>query len=103
MSGEVISMDNFRKAAAMHGGGSDRDADEDMREANAILHKHLMAMLREVRQREIPIGLISMGLFTEAVSALHSCDWEPEEMSTWLSQLNNEGFFEPTEEGEEDE
>jgi len=97
MSGEVISMDDFRKAAAMHGGGSDRDVDEEMGEASAILHKHLLAMLREVKHREIPIGLISMGLFTEAVSALHSCDWTPEEMTAWLTQLNNEGFFEPTE------
>jgi len=96
----VISMEDFRKSAAMV--GSDNDADEEMREANAILHKHLLAMLREVRHRDIPIGLVSMGLFTEAVSALHSCEWEPEEISKWLSQLNNEGFFDPTEDGEEE-
>jgi len=59
-------------------------------------------MLREARHKGIPLGLLSMGLFTEAVSALHANEWEPQEISKWLSELQNEGFFDPIDE-EEDE
>ena len=101
VSGEVISMDDFRKSAAMV--GSENDLDEEMRETQALIHKHLVVLLREVRHRDVPMGLVAMNLFTEACSALHACEWEPDEISKWLNELTNDGFFNRDEDDEDDE
>ena len=93
MSGEIISMEDFRKSAALVGEDT-QDADEMAREAQAVLTKYFLPMLRDAQHRGIPMSLLSMSLFSEAVSALHANSWEPEEIVQWLQELITTGFFE---------
>ena len=102
MSGEIISLEDFRKSAALVGQDT-TDADEQAREAQAVLTKYFIPMLRDAQQRGISMQLMSMSLFTESVSALVANDWTPEEIAQWLQELITTGFFEAlTDEGGED-
>ena len=100
VSGSVISMADFRKSAALVGATTD---DEDSDKARHILHKHLLKMLAESKAKDVSMALVSMALFTEAVSALSANEWEPDEMVTWIRELEAENFFNDDEEETEDE
>ncbi len=95
----VISMENFRKSAALLG----RDTDDDQADvARHVLHKHLLRMLAEARTKDVSMLVISMALFTEAVSALSANDWTPDEMVTWIRELDADDFFNHEEENEDE-
>ncbi len=95
----VISMENFRKSAALLG----RDTDDDQADvARQVLHKHLLRMLAEARTKDVSMLVISMALFTEAVSALSANDWTPDEMVTWIRELDADDFFNHEEENEDE-
>ena len=95
----VISMENFRKSAALLG----RDTDDDQADvARQVLHKHLLRMLAEARTKDVSMLVISMALFTEAVSALSANDWTPNEMVTWIRELDADDFFNHEEENEDE-
>jgi len=100
MSASVISIEDFRKSAALVGAdGEDGDSDR----ARHILHKHLLRMLSEARAKDIGMALVSMALFTEAVSALSANEWEPDEMITWIRELEADNFFNDDDEGENED
>ena len=100
MSGSVISMEDFRKSAALIGDDAE-DGDSDR--ARHILHKHLLKMLSEARAKDVGMALVSMALFTEAVSALSANGWEPDEMVTWIRELEADNFFNDDNEEDDDE
>lgn len=102
MSGEVISMDDFRKSQALVDAGSETDVDDSMAEASAVLHKFLMGALHESRKKNIPLMVMSMVLFTEGASALVANDWEIEEIVQWLRELEGNGFFEYDDEDDDE-
>ena len=99
MSATVISMADFRKSAALVGATTD---DEDSDKARQILHKHLLRMLSESKAKDVSMALVSMALFTEAVSALSANEWAPDEMVTWIRELEAENFFNDEEETEDE-
>ncbi len=101
MSGSVISIEDFRKTAALLG---DEAADDDSDRARQVLHKHLLRMLAEARTKDLGMGAVSMALFIEAVSALSANGWSADEMVTWVRELEADDFFnEDNEENDDDE
>ena len=100
MSGEVISIEDFRKSAALLG---KETTDRDQHRARHLLNKHLLRVLSEARAKDLSMNLISMALFSEAVSALSANDWEPDEMVLGIREMEAEDFFNNDDEEEDDD
>ena len=91
MSGEAISMESFKKSAALL--GEDTSPVESMVETTAIVHQHLTALIEQASEEGVSLGMVSMGLFIEAMSALIANDWTIDEIQVWINELNQSGMF----------
>ena len=60
-------------------------------------------MLAEARAKDLSMALISMALFSEAVSALSANDWTGAEMRTWILEMEAEGLFNNDDDEETDD
>ena len=96
MSGEIISMESFKKSAALLGEGSAATPVEAMVDSTALVHQHLTALIEQASEEGVSLGMVSMGLFIEAMSALIANDWTINEIHIWINELNQSGMFTDT-------
>ena len=102
MSGEVISMQSFRKSQMLHDSGTDEESfDEDMLKAHELIQKTMKTLVDSAAKRSVNFHLLSYQIFLEGLVAVESHGWTPEEMIERIRSLEEKGFFDDEEEEDE--
>jgi len=101
VSGEVISMQSFRKSQMMSDEGEEA-YEEDMIKAHDLIQKTMKGLVESAAKRSINFHLLSYQIFLEGLIAVESHGWTTDEMIERIRSLERKGFFEEMEE-EEDE
>lgn len=99
MSGEVISMQSFRKSQMMSEGGEDT-YEEDMIKAHDLIQKTMKGLVESAAKRSINFHLLSYQIFLEGLIAVESHGWTTDEMIERIRSLEKKGFFDEEEEEE---
>ena len=100
MSGEVISMQSFRKSQMMSEGGEDT-YEEDMIKAHDLIQKTMKGLVESAAKRSINFHLLSYQIFLEGLIAVESHGWTTDEMIERIRSLERKGFFDDAEEEDE--
>ena len=100
MSGEVISMQSFRKSQMMSEGGEDT-YEEDMIKAHDLIQKTMKGLVESAAKRSINFHLLSYQIFLEGLIAVESHGWTTDEMIERIRSLEKKGFFDDAEEEDE--
>jgi hypothetical protein len=99
VSGEVISMQSFRKSQMMSEGGEDT-YEEDMIKAHDLIQKTMKGLVESAAKRSINFHLLSYQIFLEGLIAVESHGWTTDEMIERIRSLEKKGFFDEEEEEE---
>ncbi len=96
MSGEVISMQSFRKSQMMSDEGEEA-YEEDMIKAHDLIQKTMKGLVESAAKRSINFHLLSYQIFLEGLIAVESHGWTTDEMIERIRSLERKGFFEEEE------
>ena len=100
MSGEVISMQSFRKSQMMGDDEGEDAYEDDMIKAHELIQKTMKGLVESAAKRSINFHLLSYQIFLEGLVAVESHGWTPDEMIERIRSLEKKGFFDEEEEGE---
>lgn len=104
MSGEVITMAEWRRSQMLTKGG-DRGSDlmEDLAKAQTLFYRHLRRCSKDCQSAGVSLHSLGLALFHEALIALYSNDWSPEDIKSRIDVLVEDGWFEEMDDDEDED
>lgn len=104
MSAEVITMAEWRRSQMLtKGGDSEINLMQDLAKAQTLFYRHLRRCSKDCEDAGVSLHALGLAVFHEALIALYSNGWSPEDIKSRIDILIEDGWFEGLDDDEEDD
>ena len=104
MSGEVITMADWRRSQMLtKGGDTEARLKEDLAKAQTLFYRHLRRCSKDCEAAGVSLHALGLAIFHESLIALWHHGWDAEDIKARIDVLIEDGWFDALDEDEEDD